>query len=74
MKRLRYEYSAALVERCACWNRYDVKERYALNGEASMFFSACTVTKLKQNTLFALAKSYVERRIPASGPGLPHMR
>jgi hypothetical protein len=70
MNRLRYEYSDALVERWACWKRYEVNERYALIGEGSPVFSGCNVAKLKQKTLFALAKSYVERRMPISGPGL----
>jgi hypothetical protein len=63
-------YSAALVDRCACWNRYEVNERYALSGDASPLFSDASVTRLKQKTLLAFAKSYVERSTPTSGPGL----
>jgi hypothetical protein len=47
-----------------------VSDRKALIAEGSPFRSGGTVTRLKQNNLFALAKSYVERRIAASGPGL----
>jgi hypothetical protein len=37
---------------------------------ASSPFSAGNVTKLKQKSLFACAKSYVARRTAASLPGL----
>lgn len=45
-------------------------ERKELNGVASFLFSGCRVTRLKQNSLLALAKSYVVRSKQASGPGL----
>lgn len=50
--------------------RYDVNERKELMGDDSVLTSAGSVTRLKQNSLFACAKSYVERRMAASGPGL----
>lgn len=63
-------YAADRGERCACWKRYDVNDRNKLIGGLAPADSAVEVTRLKQNNLFALAKSYVESRIPASGPGL----
>jgi hypothetical protein len=58
------------MDRWACWTRYDVSDRKAPIAEGSPLCSGGTVTRLKQNNLFALAKSYVERRIAASDPGL----
>lgn len=47
-----------------------MSERKELNGDASPFVGDVMVTKLKQKTLFAFAKSYVESKTPISGPGL----
>ena len=47
-----------------------MSDRKELIAEGSPLRSGGTVTMLKQNNLFALAKSYVERSIAASGPGL----
>lgn len=63
-------YREALVDRCACWNRYEVSDRYALNGERSLFSVSERLIRLEQNTLLALANSYVESKTPISGPGL----
>jgi hypothetical protein len=63
-------YRAALAERCACWNMYEVRERYALKGEGSVLSAAPVLTRLKQKTLLAFAKSYMESNMPISGPGL----
>jgi hypothetical protein len=46
-----------------------VKDRKLLRG-ASPLFSAGSVTKLKQKSLFACEKSYVARSTAASLPGL----
>ena len=70
MKRLRYVYKEALVDRCACWNKYDVNDKYALKGDVSRWSLGFSVTKLEQKTLFAFAKSYIESIAPTSGPGL----
>lgn len=47
-----------------------MKDRYALRG-CSIPFSAGIDTRLKQNNLFACAKSYVANKTAASLPGLP---
>jgi hypothetical protein len=47
-----------------------VNESKELIGEDSFLCSAERVTKLKQKSLFAFAKSYADSRIVASGPGL----
>jgi hypothetical protein len=39
-------------------------------GDDLFLFSAGRVTRLKQNNLFAFAKSYAESRMVASEPGL----
>jgi len=52
MRRLRWEYRAALEDMWACCRRYEVRERKLLIG-ASELFSAGKEAKLKQNSLFA---------------------
>lgn len=47
-----------------------MSERKEFNGDASPFIGGVIVTKLKQKTLFACAKSYVGSKTPISGPGL----
>ena len=73
MNKQRYVYSADLVDRCACWSRYEVMDRYALRGEGTPFAAAAAAAgndaRLKQKTLFALTKSYVDSKTPISGPG-----
>jgi hypothetical protein len=49
---------------------YEVRERYALSGDGSLLSGEPDLTRLKQKTLLALAKSYVESSTPISGPGL----
>lgn len=62
-------YSADRVDRCACCSRYDVIDRNALSGEGVSFEGAGNEAKLKQKTLFAFTKSYIESNTPISGPG-----
>jgi hypothetical protein len=69
MNRQRCVYSADLEDRCACWSRYEVIDRYALSGEGAAFDAAGSDARLKQNTLFALTKSYIDSNTPISGPG-----
>jgi hypothetical protein len=70
VKRQRYAWYEQRVERWACWKRYEVRDKNELMGDDLFLFSAGRVTRLKQNNLFALAKSYVESKIVASVPGL----
>lgn len=69
MNRHRYVYRVHLDDRCACCSRYDVMERNALNGEGASLEGAGKDARLKQNTLFALTKSYTASNTPISGPG-----
>ncbi len=70
IRRFKQAYSEVRMDLCAFWNRYEHSERKALNEDSSLLCLGRRVTKLMQNSLLALANSYVESRMAASGGGL----